>query len=348
MRGVPPAELRALLELRLEEIHVRIAGSPAQADLHSPENSAAWHAQLEPAALVQAVAAQTQPATRAPSRWPLLLALALASLALGWFVVSRERWSARVESLRAQLVAHPGFVLSGIDSKPWRSLVVHGLLDPDAATLDSVLKDADLGDAKTALDLNGYLSSSDAILARRAARLLTPPEGVHLAVNDSVLTLAGKAPSAWIASAREHAGWIAGIGRVAFAVSPDTDPVALARAELEALLRGLPALRVPFAVGARPEPAAAAVVEEIARRVHRARELATAAQVDLVLTSIGMNDEGGSSEMNLHQRSARSHWLADALAARGIADVHGSDLPDADLASQRSAHLRGSIRVPSP
>jgi hypothetical protein len=222
------------------------------------------------------------------------------------------------------------------------------LLDPDAATLDSVLKDADLGDAKTALDLNGYLSSSDAILARRAARLLTPPEGVHLAVNDSVLTLAGKAPSAWIASAREHAGWIAGIGRVAFAVSPDTDPVALARAELEALLQGLPALRVPFAVGARPEPAAAAVVEEIARRVHRARELATAAQVDLVLTSIGMNDEGGSSEMNLHQRSARSHWLADALAARGIADVHGSDLPDADLASQRSAHLRGSIRAPSP
>ncbi|MEO7324456.1 MAG: hypothetical protein ABIW82_06480 [Dokdonella sp.] len=348
MRGVPPAELRELLEQRLEEIHTRIAGSPRHADLRSPANIETWHELLEPASLLRTVSVQNQPPPKPPSRLPLVLVLSLALLAIGWFVVSRQRWNSRIEVVHAQLIAHPGFVLTGLDSKPWRSLDVHGLLDPDAQPLDSVFASADLGTTKPTLDLNGYLSSSDAIVARRAARLLAPPPGVQLAVKGGVLTLEGKASDAWIAHAQERAGWVAGVGSVAFAVAPEVDAVAVARAELDRLLPALPALRVAFAVGTQVSPEAEAMLSRIARDVHRAVGLAKVARVELVLVGIGTNDNGGSAETNDRLRAARAHWLADALAARGIADVQASDLPASEViaSNERGAYLRASIRVP--
>jgi outer membrane protein OmpA-like peptidoglycan-associated protein len=349
MRGVPPAALRTLLEQRLEEIHARTADHADEASLHSPENTEAWHALLEPMALLHAVDAQTQAPPRAPSRWPVLLALALAAFALGWFLVSRERWNTRVDAVRTQLVAHPGFVLTGIQSRPWRTLAVHGLLDPDATSLAPILAGADLGPAQTQLDVSGYLSSSDAIVARRAMRLLVPPDSVQLAVKDGVLSLDGNASDTWIAGARERAGWIAGVGRVAFAVTPEVDAVAVARAELDKIVHALPTLHVPFESNTQAAPEAESVVERIAQDVRRMTALAKTARVGLALTSVGMNDEGGSDETNARLRTARAQWLADVLAARGIA-VEPGNASDAAAAAenQRSAYLRCSIRSAQP
>jgi hypothetical protein len=351
MRGVPPAELRALLEQRLEEIHARIAGSPAQADLRSPRNTEVWHELLEPASLLNAVDAQKQPPPSAPSRLPLVLALAIALLALGWFAVSRYRWNSRIENVHAQLVAHPGFVLTGLDTKPWRSLEVHGLLDPDAQSLDRIVAGADLGAITTTLDLSGYLSSSDAIVERRAMRLLAPPDGVQLAVKGGVLALVGNAPESWVARARERGAWIAGVTRVDSTLSADVDPAIVARAELDRLLDEVNARRVLFVQDTQLAPGADVVVDTLARTLQRSLALARVANVELDLFASGGNDDSGSRETNMHLRAQRGQWLALALGARGIADVrvgNAAQSDGADASTTRSASMHAVIRARQP
>ncbi len=344
MRGVPPAELRALLEQRIEEIHAQWGNTPTT-ELRSAENHAIWHERLQPMVLLRDATAGTTPAPRAPSRWPFVLVLA-ALVALAWFVAGRERWHGRVDALRAQLVAHPGFVLTGIDSTPWRALIVHGLLDPDALALTPLLVGVDLGEVKPVLDLRGYVSGDDAVVARRAARLLAPPSGVRLRVSNGVLDLDGSAPDAWIASVRERADWIAGVARSEIALTPTGDAVAKARAEGEALARRLETLQVPFGDGDEMAPGGAVVVDEIVRAVQRARSLAATARVEVAFVAIGSNDETGSAATNERVRAQRARWLGRTLAIRGVPDVGVDTTPGADGpgANRRSAWLRMTVR----
>lgn len=345
IRGVPPSEMRDLLQQRLEEIHAQW-GSATAAQLRSPENRAAWHEQLQPGALLRDVAASTPPVQRAPARWPFVFVLA-ALVALAWFVAGRERWQMRVDDLRAQLATRPGFVLTGIDSVPWRSLTVHGLLDPDAEPLQPLPGAAGFGPVRPVLDLRGYVSGDDATVARRATRLLDPPAGVRLDVAHGVLKLDGSAPAEWIAAARERSGWIAGVARSEIALTPSSDAVATARAELDALAAHLATLQVPFTDGVQAAPDGAAVIDGIVATVQRAQALAAAARVELAFTSVGVNDEPGSAATNARVRELRAQWLARALAGRGIADVHLDSAPMADGVDvrRRCAWLRMTVRV---
>ncbi len=348
MRGVPPAQLRALLEQRLEDIHAQFSGLPDE-DLRSAGNVALRHEMLQPTALLGKLAGTGEPAQKPPSRWPLVLALLVIVFAIGWFAISRERWHMRIEALRAQLDAHAGFVLTGIETRPWRAITVHGLIDPDAAPLTPAFHALDLGAVMPTLVTAGYLSSDDAIIARRAARLLAPPAGVRIAARQGVLMLAGDAPATWITDAREHANWIAGVSRIEWAVTPQTDLVAVARAQLQDALRALPALRVSFADATAPAVGADVAVDAIAAATRHATALAAIAKVELALTSIGTTDDSGSPVANARLRDARARWLALALAARGIGGVEVDTVEDANAAAvdQRGAHLRASVRPPA-
>ena len=343
MRGVPPAELRERLEQRLEEIHIDLAELPEGTELRSDSRTAAWHEWLQPASLVPADGNKPPPRRRA--RWPWLLVLLLLMVALAWFFARLERWDMRIDALRARLAAQPGFVLQRIDSKPWRAVTVHGLVDPDAAPLDGVFESAGLGAISPRLDVAGYLSTDDAVIARRATRLLVPPAGVHMAVAAGVLKLAGSAPSAWIAAARERAGWIAGVRQVDFAVTPDTSAALGARAELDRIAQALPAQQVLFGTEAQPADGAAAVVENLVRMARRALDLEKTANVRVAFSSAGSNDDSGDEEVNARVRIARAHWLAQALAADGITGVTSDEARDAASARvpRRSAYLRMTI-----
>jgi len=344
MRGVPPGGLRSLLEQRLEEIHAQLGDLRLE---QAPDDAAlatAWHETLQPMALVRAAGIDDGAAAqRPPSRWPLLLLLLLALAALVAFFAQRERWDDRIDALRARLQAQPGFVLTGLDAEPWRAVTVRGLLDPDADSLRGILERAGLGDAKVDVVGTGYLSTDDAVVARRARRLLALPAGVDSSVHDGVLELKGKAPEAWIAAARERAGWIAGVRRVEMAVLPDADPVATARAELATLAHTLATLQVPFANDAILAAGGESIVDDIVDAAKRAHALAAAAHARIAFTCVGSNDEVGTDEANARVRAERAHWLADTLAARGVGDGQpialGEDAPN----NRRAAYLRLDI-----
>lgn len=349
MHGVPPAELRTLLKQRLEEVH---AQRPALAEGTTADaiGADAFVRQLlDPVDLQQdAGQGDAQPAAPAASRWPLLLLLLAALAFAGWVVVERQRWNLRVDALRDRLSAHPGFVLTSIESEPWRTLTVHGLLDPDADPLAPLLDGAGLGKAVTRVETGGYVSTADVPLARRAARLLVPPGGIRLAAASRTLRIEGHAPAAWIERARERAGWVPGVAEVVFEAvadaAPAPDAAIQARRELGQLLAGIAALHVAFGEDLQPDAGSAAVVERCAQALRRARSLAATAGVGLAASAYGTTDATGSEEVNVRLRGQRARWLVDALAAHGVDGVAVDAVaPATGSPERRGAQLRVAI-----
>jgi len=317
INGVPPEPLRGILVERLEAIHAQIGDA-------REDHSAMLRAQLDPLELLRAGASATTAAPR-PSRAPLLILALIALAAIAWTGVRAWRWDARVETARVALSAHPGLLLTEVESRRWRSLTFRGLLDPDASPPAAVLAGIDFGEVQPLLRIDGYLSTDDPVIERRARRLLQPPAGVAVAVDAGVLVLRGRADSAWIAMARVRAPWVAGVQSARIDVSAlDIAPASaesaadVARAELDALAADLEARTIGFVRELELEADADAQLDAIVSATERARALQVAAQVTLRLRALGHNDVGGSDELNANLRAARAQWLVDALVARGV------------------------------
>jgi outer membrane protein OmpA-like peptidoglycan-associated protein len=353
IQGVPPDSLRVVLSDRLEQIHAQLsetrevtAGdvSPAESELGTS---------LDPVDLVAASAALADDdgSERArPSRWPILLIVLLILCALGWHFVHVARWNERVDELRSGLAAHPGFLLTGIESKPWNRLTVHGLIDADAEPLQSLLGKMDFGEIRPVIDLEGYLSTDDAILLRRATRLLDPPAGVQLAVANGVLAVSGQAARDWIEKRHEQAAWVAGIRSVDWQVGETSDAAdaakaaaaaAATRAELTAVAAELESHVVRFDNETAPAEGVEVQLRDISDSLHRATSLAAQAGVGLRLRIDGYSDASGSAELNAGLRLARAGWLRDRLREHGVA----ADLLDNSTVftkTDSSAGIRGA------
>jgi hypothetical protein len=336
IHGVPPARLRELLEQRLEAIHAQ-QGEIAR-DGSGAED---WRRSLQPEALMRDARAGDEATAPAASRWPVVL-LALVVLALiAWTIVRDRREAAALADFRAELSARPGFVLTGIDARrdAW---IVQGLVDPDAEPLAPLLGAAP---HPAKLVASGYLSTDDAIVARRARRLLGAPSTVTVSVSAGVLALGGRAPSEWIAAARERAGWVPGVRSVDFAVAPERDAAASARAALAAIARAMPDRIVAFTRETEPAPGSTEILDAILADAERAESLARTAGVRVAWVACGTNDDPGSEAVNAHLRAERAQWLVDALRARGIVNVAVAP----DDPSLADAHVRGAfIRLADP
>jgi flagellar motor protein MotB len=359
LSGVPPHGLRGILSDRLEQIH---AGFPPQLDsdaLAASGASVEWDAALDPAALEASSAAlggQGVEGTHKASRWPLLLVVLLALAALAWHFARIERWNHRVETLRAQLLDHPGFLLGRIDSRPWRELTVHGLVDADAEPLAPLLERVDFGDVEPRLELDGFVSSADAVVVNRAKRLLQPPAGVRLRVAGGVLEVEGEARSDWIDANRERIAWIAGVREVDWRVhaipvkpaNPEELPSARdeARSTLLALADELAALRVEFGDDVEPAGDQAGQVRRMAAIIGRAEGLRDAAGMTLALRIRGHTDASGSEATNRALRVQRADWLRDRLRQAGVSGTLLQESGMADQADEGDPDFRGaSVRL---
>jgi len=349
VHGVPPPRLRGLLEQRLEDIHAQILALPADASLQSIGADARVRDLLDPVRLLGEASADDEASApvRRKSLRPVLVVALLALVALGAFAVERWRWHARVDALRDALAVQPGFVLGGIDAQPWRSLVVHGLLDPDAPSPQALIEQADLGKADKRLDATGFVSADDRVVLRRAQRLLQPPAGVTLGVDGGVLHIDGEAPQAWLDATALRAPLIAGVARVASSAQLQVDPARVARAALDRALAGIGARRVEFVREDEPAAGSDAVVDAIATDLRRAQAFAREAGVVLDLRAIGSSDESGGNDTNARVRGMRARWLALALAARGIDGIGEGDAhanPDPVRRSARVQAVAGDAR----
>jgi len=327
IHGVPPAQLRVLLEQRLEAIHTR-AGANIAID-------ATTHASLRPEALVAELVASDRSQASAHSRWPARFALLAVVVLLGWFIVRSERAAAWLDGLRTRLASHPGFVMTGIGQRDGTT-IVRGLLDPDAEPPAKALgEDA----SRVAFETTGYVSADDAVVARRARRLLDAPRDVTVAVDGGVLAIGGSADRTWIETARERAGWVPGVRSVEFTVA-SRDDTSAAKNELVELASAMSNKVIRFVRDTEPAPEAAAVLDAIVADTRRAVALGKRTGFGISWIATGTNDDPGSDATNARVRADRAKWLADALRARGVANV--AVAPESDL-SVLDVRLRGAF-----
>ena len=325
IQGVPPDALRVVLSDRLEQIHAQMAGELLQATGQDSDQASALQAGLDPVELVAASAAMSQrqeSATATPgSHWPALLVLVLVLAGLTWYFARVERWNARVDALRATLLAHPGFLLTDLESKTGRSLTISGLLDPDAEAVLPLVEAADLGGVRAQLHTLGYVSTDDAVLAHRARRLLEPPAGVSLDARAGLLLLRGTAEPAWIQANQPRVAWIAGIRSVDWQVMPTDDGSArriAAHAELNALAASIEQMHVSFVRDIETERASESALDQLAVSLTRVAALSTESGIPVQLVIKGHTDSVGSSDTNRRLRLERAIWLRDRLLDRGV------------------------------
>ena len=348
IKGVPPDALRDVLSDRLEQFHAQFSSTPDSSLDDAAVVSPSFAMSLAPIALVTASAALADDegtARKRPSLWPVLIIGLLIALGLAWHFMNVGRWNERIETLRSGLSAHPGFMLSAIQSKPWSRLTVHGLLDADADPLQPLLERADLGEVKAVLDVAGYVSSDDAIVLKRAARLLDAPTGVQLGIHDGVLAVSGHAARDWINMRRGQAAWVTGVRGVDWQVAETTDAQGQARAALNALVVEIERTTLHFTIDTEPSDATRSQLQQVAESLQKAGTLAATAGVALHLNIEGYSDTAGSPELNARLRMARASWLRDSLREAGT-DTNLLDQATLFTAADPTADIRGAkLRV---
>lgn len=326
VRGAPPAELRTLLRERLEQIHASLDDSPQSLQELSPATQVHLHESLRLDRIdVDAVAQASAQGASAPRRWPLLLlALLVLALLLGWEWRQRQ-WQGRLDAVTQILSNWPGLHLDRVDGDIGKRIRVRGLIDAAAQPPHTDIRALLPPGIELQLDLRGYVSTDDAIVLRRARRLLDPPAGVRSVVQAGVLNLSGEADAAWAARAREQAERVVGVTGVDTSLLHiASDAQAGLRAEWDRRVQALPTQRVHFV--RETEQRDPAELPALLASVQRLRELSPQLQEPLRLQCRGHNDEPGTSSTNSELRGRRARWLCAELRSAGV--------PAADLRAE--------------
>ncbi|QBB71757.1 hypothetical protein ELE36_16120 [Pseudolysobacter antarcticus] len=331
IRGAPPLALQAALAQRLEQWHgIRDHGDP-----HAPAFTTLFAiGDLEHAATADNAAAG-KPRS---ANWPVKVLLLLLVLGIAAYWWRSSHWHARIENLRTNLSAHAGFVLTGIESRPYREVHIHGLLDPVAEPLQADIDQAELGAVTLDIDTQPFVSAAPALALKRAKTLLQPSPDLQLELDHGLLKLSGIATPEWIASARERAPWIAGINAIdaTHVIAPDN--TAALRAELDHQLKTIANLRVHLMLAKTElDPAYPDELSVLTSQLKNALILAAQLKLEIHIDVYGLTDVLGEDTINRVLREKRAAWLIEKLIAEGIAAdrLHASAIPDTLPQAQR-------------
>ena len=340
LRGVPPAQLRLVLQERLEQIHALLPETPAEPADTLPALRDALDLDR-----LRALAANDPASPRKKSAtWPLWLILIVVLGLFGWWLARDWSWMRQLREVEKVARAWPGIHVDGIDGSRRGTVVVRGLIDPLAESPRDAIAAHLPPQATLAFEWRGYVSSDAAIVMRRARQLLAPPDGVRVVLTDGRLVLRGVAPAAWIAMARERAAWIAGVTAVdANDLRAAEDPSAAQYAELDSIAEYFEQTRFEFV--RETDPADTALLDAMAERAQRALALAAALKLDVRFSCRGYNDAPGGDSLNRQLRDRRAGWLCAELGRHGVPEAtlavaDDAAAPEAPTISLRAATLR--------
>lgn len=121
--------------------------------------------------------------------------------------------------------AEPGLVVIASDVLDDGRLFIRGLRDPLSQSPEWVAINNLPHKIDIEFDFQGYISVEPDILARRAQKLLTPPLGVFLTVNESTLVATGEAEHQWVDDLQYAWPAIHGIEALDYSALVSVDPV---------------------------------------------------------------------------------------------------------------------------
>jgi hypothetical protein len=347
---VPSDALRNALQSRLEHIHARFGDPFASLQAGAAEWGPALDQQLDLAAIEhegRGDDAATAPA--AGSKLPFKIAFAvLVLLLLGW-IVRGWMWGGRMNELRTALEGWPGLVVQGMDSSPFRSVHVRGLVDALAEPPQTLAARDPWKSYRVEFELRGFVSTDPVILERRARAMLEVPDTVRIAAHDGRLSLSGTAPAEWISQVRSRAGFVPGVAAVDLEALVPSGPSEREQqlATLSAVVKRLEAGEVKFVDETEPSAEGRSALATMAGELRTAQELARLTGKQLRVRALGLTDEVGSDPYNEALRGRRARWLAAELART----ADGLDLAPLDAAAaaefatlrRRAAQLRITV-----
>lgn len=230
------------------------------------------------------------------------IVLALLIAAAGYFGYARFEWSRYLRALRGQ----PGIVVVSYGKEGGR-LQIRGFRDPLAADPAALFSQARLNPARADVQMIPFYSLDDALVARRAEKMLAPPPGVHLAEKGGVLSVSGSASTEWIAQLEERARLIPGVNSIDDARLQDTG------------VRAIESTVVTFplgssALGAEQQAALSSLAAQAREILDRARSSGRRASIEL----IGHTDSTGVEGTNLPLSQQRADRILQFLARAGI------------------------------
>ena len=210
IRGTPPADLRNLLDLTVEQLHLT-HGSALKSfkgqriDYLEPELANCLRYKLKPEA-------ENRRLVSAP-----LAAMALLFLAgIGYLIYDHVQRDRTLERWRAALVAAPGIVVTQADreTRGWRRIehyTVQGLRDPLAADPLELADSVGIDASSAHVVLEPYVSLEPPLVLARAQQRLLPPDTVTLGFVDGKLSATGDASPSWRSDFEQRAPGLAGV-----------------------------------------------------------------------------------------------------------------------------------------
>ncbi|MBN1591991.1 MAG: OmpA family protein [Candidatus Coatesbacteria bacterium] len=205
IRGEAPEELKSRLTETLESVHSMFAS-----ELSSMDGDTSQFDRTRPIleeCLIEAAAENKK--KRTLSLPFILVVLVILSGAVYWSALrigEGKRWDECI----ARLNGESGIVITSV-TKDRGKHIVRGLRDPLAADPAAILAESGIPVDQVEATWLPYQSLAPDFILKRARRLLLPPTGVYLSLEESVLHVSGSTHHKWILRAREIAMMVQGV-----------------------------------------------------------------------------------------------------------------------------------------
>jgi OOP family OmpA-OmpF porin len=333
VRGTPPETLPIRLQTTLETIHLQWSNP-----LTSFDGDATAFETTRPLLedCVETVLATDKRAKRVGLRrfaWVIPVVLVAGALAW-WGTRGSRRWNAAV----ARLETEPGIAVIRSERRDGKWHVA-GMRDPLAVNPAVILASRGVDTNDVVANWRPYVSTEPALVIARARRILAPPGGVTLSLQNDTLTAAGRAPAFWIVRAEALAPALPGVGAVDLShVSPGLP------ANMESIAADIEHMHALFAAGSDVLDATAlATITTIATRFQQLVQAANGNRYDVSMHVVGRADPTGAESDNLALSRRRATAVRDRLASFGVeanrltVDATGSNDPlPADTPAERA------------
>lgn len=314
VRGQPPESLPLKLQTTLEAIHLQWS-NPLTAFDGDASPFATTRPLLEECVETvlstdrRANEVSTRTFTRA-LRWAIPALLVVAAL-WWWATLGGRRWNEALTRLEAE----PGIAVIRSERSGGRWHLT-GMRDPLATDPAVILASRGIDTTDVVARWEPYVSTEPSLVLARAQRVLAPPGGVTLTLENGVLVASGHAPAFWIVRAEGLAPALAGVSAVDLSrVSPGLP------ADMEPFVTRLEAARVLFAAGSDAlDAAAVAGAATVAQQLQELVRVAGSDGYDVTLQIVGRADPSGTESGNLNLSRRRATNVRDRLVSLGLTD----------------------------
>ena len=309
IRGVPPASLRSDLSAILERIHFRYGDALRS---YSGDTSTTQGVEVELAEAIQFQAKQQESGPGKKLWLPLVAALLMVTLVLGYFGYKRWQIQDQIGRLTATVDNEPGIYLGDIRYSD-KTFMLSGLRDPLARDIEKIFEESDVDPSKVESNFRPYQSLDSEIVYRRALANIDPPEEVSVSLSEGVLILEGIASQQWIDALKVKAQ-TASIGMPV--QMGDVQPIEMR--DIEISLAELNSTEFYFLNSDNLLESELGRLDEFAGQLNILIERASAVGRQIEVRIRGYTDSDGSLEYNAALSKERASSVEQTLVGYGI------------------------------